>query len=444
MVRHRKKTNKTKVKPALAATNDETVKNDSAEAERRTKTNKTKVKPAVAATNDETIKNDSAEAERQKGSEEDKALWDVFNSHPMVVSAKIVLLPYVLYLAYYFFRLQHPEFLRLRPAVLVSDPRQLLIVAAPFSGNIPITRALYKTLELEIGHETSDTTWHFARDGTVSWFHGIRFLNDPIAPPTKSLVEICKKGEMSFHPSNYKYPSDGNCSSRSSWDQCWQLECIQTVYREWGCSTGNTAASCETPFQYKLHQVRNPMRTLEALTVEYCPEGLDGPAKDSFLTYASAIFPNLDFADYSCLETAGYFLVEYQNAMIRARKRGDIDAFYRIEDSSPCDVARLAGLLELSTTIYPPHFRQIQGLCATDDESITSLPKPAVEAQTTVKQKEAAKTLGWKDLRGAMHGSKRKPNNKDLEHKFREMFHAFGYDEAEESEEIVEGSEFDS
>ena len=34
-------------------------------------------------------------------------------------------------------------------------------------------------LSLEIGHESTDAAWDFTRDGSVSWFHGIRFLTQP-------------------------------------------------------------------------------------------------------------------------------------------------------------------------------------------------------------------------------------------------------------------------
>lgn len=387
---------------------------------------------------------DVSEGEAKKG-EHDETLKDVFNSHPIGKALQLFLLPYGLYRAYYVLQLQHPEYLGLRPALQTSDPRQLLIVAAPFSRNNKITAALRQSFQLEIGHETSDTTWNFARDGTVSWFHGIRFFHDIV--PTKSLADLCKKGEMGFHPSNYPLP-DNKCSSSNAWDDCWQLACVQTVYREWGCSNTVSSSSevtteCDTKFEYVLHQVQNPMRTLEAFTSEYCPEGLNEPADEGFFTYATALFPNRDFTDYSCLEAAGYFLVDYHNTMIQAEERGEIDSYYRIEDSSPCDVARLGGLLDRPTTIYEAHVERIQGLCEKVDEG--AMTKASIAAQTAVRQQtDTERSLGWKDLRGGMHGSKRKTGNKDLEQKFRRLFHSFGYDETLESEEIVKGSEFDS
>ena len=118
---------------------------------------------------------------------DDMTLWQVFNQHPLIQVGKFIAIPYLLYLAYYYLQLQHPDYLSkatagiisLRPAVDVSDTRQLLIIASPSSGTAQIKAELEQKLRLEIGHETTDTAWHFVRDGTVSWFHGIRFLTEP-------------------------------------------------------------------------------------------------------------------------------------------------------------------------------------------------------------------------------------------------------------------------
>ena len=40
--------------------------------------------------------------------------------------------------------------------------------------------------------------------------------------------------------------------------------------------------------------------------------------------------------------------------------------------------------------------------------------------------------LGWKDLRGGMHGSEKKSGDTNLEKRVRKLFHTFGYDESKE------------
>ena len=64
--------------------------------------------------------------------------------HPLVKVSKYIFLPYALYLSYFYLQLQHPEYLskatggiiQLRPAVGISDLRQLLIVGTPSSGTV--------------------------------------------------------------------------------------------------------------------------------------------------------------------------------------------------------------------------------------------------------------------------------------------------------------------
>ena len=58
------------------------------------------------------------------------------------------------------------------------------------SGTTQMAHGLTSKLGLEIGHENSETKWSFVRDGTVSWFHGIRFLPRPGIDDTSASVDI--------------------------------------------------------------------------------------------------------------------------------------------------------------------------------------------------------------------------------------------------------------
>eukprot|EP00569_Conticribra_weissflogii_P005541 CAMPEP_0171344172 /NCGR_PEP_ID=MMETSP0878-20121228/18816_1 /TAXON_ID=67004 /ORGANISM="Thalassiosira weissflogii, Strain CCMP1336" /LENGTH=458 /DNA_ID=CAMNT_0011847297 /DNA_START=21 /DNA_END=1397 /DNA_ORIENTATION=+ len=375
---------------------------------------------------------------------DDMTLLEVFLSHPLVKVGKFFLLPYLLYLSYYSLLLQHPHHLSTltlnilspRPAVGVHSPRQLLIVAPPSSGTVQIQKELKNKLHLEMGHETSDTAWNFVRDGTVSWFHGIRFLSSP--PSNEDLVRsftaICGNytENMGFHPAAYRVP-ENRCSYRSKWDDCWRKECYAILIEEWGCAT---RGNCEIGFRTTLHQVRNPMRTLESLAVKFCVGGLDsGVVREEFLVYARAMFSKgHDFGRYSCIEAVGYFLVEYQNVMIEARKRGEIAGFYRIEDTSACDVAEMAGFLDEDRVVYKPNYGKIKKICGNGDDGVPA--KRVVEQKENRLNKDMVK-LSWKDLRGGIHASRKDVGDRDLEMKVRGLFRAFGYDEKQIEEEII-------
>ncbi|KAL7551078.1 hypothetical protein ACHAWF_015776 [Thalassiosira exigua] len=384
---------------------------------------------------------------------DDMTVWEVLTRHPLIRVGKFVAAPYLLYLGWFYFQLQHPEYLskmtggliQLRPAVYGTDtPRQVLIVATPGSGTVQVmtpdftpthqmTSTLRSQLSLEIGHETSDAAWAFTRDGTISWFHGIRFLQEPKESKDRleSFTKICNSdiethSNMGFHPAMYG-PPQNKCSYRSKWDDCWKRECFVSLFKEWGCGI---AKNCGIKFAKNVHQVRNPMNTLESLVVKYCVGGIDGTVADPFLTYASALFPSHDFSEDSCIEATGTFMVMYLEAMMKARLRGDIDSFYRIEDSSACDVAKAAGLLsdnefELSTVVYEPNNLRINSIC----NNYNATARKAVEQKLNKVNKNQVQ-LGWKDLWGGMHGSKRKDGDRALEGRVKNMFAAFKYDES--------------
>ena len=364
----------------------------------------------------------------------DEPLSEIFWSHPLIKRGKFFFFPYILWTAHFYLRLKHPEYvstataglINLRSAVGVGDPRQVLILASPSSATNQMAKELSSKFGLEIGKETSDSETYFVRDGTVSWFRGIRFLNTPDSDKVKSFIDICQEEQMNmgFHPNSYRIPVN-SCSNKKIWDECWQKECMLTLVKEWSCATQNNPKPCEINFEHVIHQVRNPLRTIESLVFNFCEGEMQGEVASSFLVYASALFPHHNFYENSCIEAAGYFLVEYQTALIEARKRDEIKAFYRIEDSSACDVAKLAGFMNSETALYAPNQVRIAEKCGNSSSN----------ARTVIEEKENSLKLGWKDLHGGMHGSMKKEGDKDLEKKVRVLFHEFGYNVTAELDE---------
>lgn len=376
---------------------------------------------------------------------DDMTMFEIIYRHPLVRVVTVIMIPYLIYISNLYLQLQHPGYitkftgglLHPRPAVHGTNiPRQVLIVSttpggssngqSSSSGTVEMTTELRKKLSLEIGHGHSDAAWRFTRDGSISWFHGIRFLSQPEDTRGKieSVMKICNSGiashtDMGFHPAAFGPPKN-KCSYLVKWDECWKKECYLALLKEWGCGIANT---CEVKFAKSVLHVRNPMAMLEGLVREYCVGGeVDGIVSTSFLLYASAMFPTHDFYADSCIEATGTFLVMYLEAMMEARHRGDIAAFYQIEQSSVCDVAKVAGLLSADTTVYGPNHVRISQLC---DEDSSNSAAHQIVALNKIDDKTLA--LGWEDLRGGLHGSKRIQGDGELESRLKNMFVALGY-----------------
>ena len=211
----------------------------------------------------------------------------------------------------------------LRSPVATDSARQLLIVGTQSSGTTGTADGLQR-LGLEVSHESSDATWSFARDGTVSWLHGLRFLRRPsdVDEHAASIRALCAtfRPSMGFHPAMFRVPRRG-CSYRSKWDGCWRAECIDIVAAEWGCALAEGGARCETPFAASLLQVRHPLRTIESLAVKFCPS-LDDAAHPHLSAFLRAILPEAGWpaGAGSCLETMGWFWARYNAAMLDAHE----------------------------------------------------------------------------------------------------------------------------
>ena len=294
--------------------------------------------------------------------------------------------PYLIWITYLYIHLQSGL---LRAPVSVNGTRQVLIIGTQSSGTTEMSSSL-QALGLEVAHESSDTMWSFARDGTVSWLHMLRFM--PGLATSDSLTELCRSSRrnMGFHVAMFRVPQRG-CSYRAEWDACWRNECVELVSDEWGCasrslinsgtvstssasrlskpsrrssyaSAPNAASSsfggaCETPYLRTLLQVRHPLRVAESLSVKFC-ESLDSSPHPHLRSFLRALWPAHAWDTLGCAATAGWYWVLYNEAMMEAHSAGTVDGWYQVERSTPCAVARRAGFMEADTSVdHGAHLR---------------------------------------------------------------------------------------
>ena len=351
-----------------------------------------------------------------------QTFWNATKDSPMFWISVVVMVPYFLYNLYLFLFLQHPEIIsiatanivRPRPAVKLSDPRQVLIVGSISSGTSQVSYDLMQKLGLEIGHENSEASWSFVRDGTVSWFHGIRYIPRPINDVFQSSVnQLCQDlhPNMGFHPLMFR---SGKCSLRQKWEACWREECKHVLQSEWGCGLSET---CITPYQKVLHQVRHPLRTIESLVTKFCINGVEGDVQPAFLTFTSALFPHHDFSRMSCIEAAGYYVYEYNDAIMKA----NIDGTYHVEEMTPCDIAKLAGFTNESV-VYTQNKSLINEACKIENSEANKLMKSKRNLYN-----KGQLSLVWDDLLGGKHGSKKKEGDRDLLTRTKQLAHKLGY-----------------
>lgn len=257
----------------------------------------------------------------------------------------------------------------LRPAVNFSDERQVLIVGTMSSGTTQVVADLTQRLGLEIGHEKTDALDLFIRDGTASWFHGIRFFPD--TENRQSIIHnLCHDftDKMGYHPRLYHALS--GCSEEKPWfplNECWLKECLNILDMEWGCAA---RGSCPQPFRTTLLQVRDPRSVVESLLAKFCKNNETGEASFNGTMQADWVkFMNIlfegrghDFARYSCIEAVATYVIEYNNIMLRARDQNLIDGIYKVETTSPCEIAESAGFY--SNPVYKPNSFWLMNKCS--------------------------------------------------------------------------------
>ncbi len=312
-----------------------------------------------------------------------------------------------------------------------------------------MAKDLKNNLGLEIGHENAEASWSFVRDGTVSWFHGIRYIPRPgIDVNVKTdnnaggennmtfltqVKYLCRElqPQMGFHPFMFR---DGKCSLRQSWGDCWRDECEDIVKQEWGCGLRNTRDKrddtrrddCETPFNKVLHQVRHPLRTIESLVAKFCMGGIEGKVQPSFLIFANALFPQHKFTEMSCTEAAGYYVYEYNGAIAKARESGLVDAQFHVEEATPCQIAKAAGFMDPdSDSVYTPSRDGVLKVC--NGESTDSAANQLMKS-TENRYNTGLVSLSWDDLLGGKHGSRKKSGDDDLQKRIKRLTLNLGYD----------------
>ena len=126
---------------------------------------------------DKTKSEEAATPEPAETDEAQETLRDTFTKHPLVRVAPFVLVPYLIYQTIYFLTLKHPEvinnvslgFMKLRPAMKVTDQRQLLVLGAEVAENRFVTGGLGKVLNLEVVHEAFNTEENTTMDTVVRY-----------------------------------------------------------------------------------------------------------------------------------------------------------------------------------------------------------------------------------------------------------------------------------
>jgi hypothetical protein len=355
----------------------------------------------------------------------------VFKRHPLTYLIVLVGFPYFLYVAYRWIRLQQPQLVptsflgmnhKMRPAVGLQDARQVLILGSMSSGTSSIAQQLSaSSVVREVGHEDSDTAWKFVRDGTVSWFHGIRYWPSPSSSSgnkTEALMmrdrhisQLCKVQWMfrqenrglgdnyGFGPTLFGTP-EYNCSwwqqAPSIPSSCYRHACEHALQRELACMTSSSVSSCVPKFQTTLLQTREPWKIVASLTAKYC-YGDGGGGSNSIIT--DKLPPTLHWLflalqvtspkqSLHCVDQLVDYVTTYYTNILQAAP--DIPR-YRIEDIRPssttsiCRVLQLAGLDRLETTVYPPNHERYRKYCLEnhnkdDDDDDDKDAKNAVNA----------------------------------------------------------------
>jgi hypothetical protein len=333
----------------------------------------------------------------------EETLWQTFKSHPFVMIAPYVLIPYLLFRLSSYASLNQPSIysvmtlglLPVRPVVGPRDERQVLILGPLGSYTKSIADGLTKVLKVEVPWETSNANAFFARDGTVSSLMGMRYVQTNISRQKIGTVvnNLCldrpKGSGDSFLASNYHptqcWPIPGFS------DACFAKECLGFVGAEIHCAV-EQGRECPTSFRKALHVVQHPVQTIQELTAKVCP----GKTKTVHPSFRQIAGPFFDDEFEGCFGSVAWYVVNFHNAMLAAREQRLIDGMFRYEDVSLCDIAKLAGFDNASTLVYAPNERKIDWICgekshtpevfeklptlAKRDETVGSLPAISWEA----------------------------------------------------------------
>lgn len=323
------------------------------------------------------------------GLPKEETLLDIFFSHPLVRVAPFVLLPYIIYNLYYYVTLRHPEIISmatlgliaLRPAFQADDVRQVLILGPEMAENKYVTVGMASPLRLEIVLEGFDAQNYYCRDGTVSWFQLMRFL-EPLTADSKNKEarfgawkELCIDRNHTFiemfHPKEYAPSECDSYYALHKWSDCWSKECLSLVKSLWACENDEVKA-CPQQFSRILHQVRHPMRSIETLKAGICPHP---ELQNSFLNVVAGFFPDRDWSSMPCLNAMAWYLVDFHHLLMKAREAGLVHGLFQIENTSPCEVAKMAGFVDEETALYAPNSKKTTRACRDDDVNVYAQSK---------------------------------------------------------------------
>jgi len=289
---------------------------------------------------------------------------------------------------------------------------------------------LQRDLGLEIGYEDSDSSWNFVRDGSASWIHGVRYFDrcGGIANNNKKsknneledsstfyerIRYLCRlkfaltydsRDRYGFEQSVFGDDSDFNDCSPFNPDsrRCQLPVCEEAMKKEYGCalrlSSDEDEQSCDMmPFRTTLLQTRQPWDIVRSLVERYCwkkksvqenmPSSLEDlltaleliPPVDPFNTIEiSEVDKNSTNnipASYHCVNQFIDYVTEYYNTVLdkstnsAAVSSSDIVKTYKIEETSPCEVAELAGLFDADTSVHLPNHEKVKRKCTSLSDS---------------------------------------------------------------------------
>jgi hypothetical protein len=254
----------------------------------------------------------------------------------------------------------HLEVLGLgRAALPLSAERQLLIVGTMGSGTTQMSHDL-SSLGLEFAHESSDSRETRCRDGTVSWAHGLQYLElEPAAVRSAAVGRLCSKPRFAVWSSSFYDGSRGHDGGRAClrapghyWDACWADECKRVASQELGCALNSSNQRCTSPFAHTLLQVRHPLKTIGTLVAAFCngSDTADLARASTQLDTIDALLPppNASVAPLvkasgggQCSLRFGWYWVQYIKMMLP-----HVENWYRVEDTPPCKVLMLGGVFQ--------------------------------------------------------------------------------------------------
>lgn len=308
--------------------------------------------------------------------------WQVIRRHPLFWGFVLFGIPYTTYLVFRWVVLQHPFLPGMRPAVTLLDPRQVLILGSMSSGTSSIAADLRGQQLLEVGHEDTDATWKFVRDGTVSWFHGIRYM--PTTDISDKMMRIAKtcavswvitsksiSGNHGFGPTLFGDP-DYECPFwHPNFKKCYLSSCHKQLLREFGCAL--EPDGCQTPYQRTLLQTREPWKIIASLSAKYCYKNgkIDDSAYPQTLQdlLTSAGWVSANDPPLPCVTQMTEYVVNYYNIILEAGEKSSDITVYPIETTGICEVLRMAGLDSPESTIWQDNHHRYESICSGENRS---------------------------------------------------------------------------